>query len=100
MSSVHSWASQALGSHCSVCSFLLPNRPLLGKLKPHLLNHPMINAVSNVSQLHGHLVDYFLLVMVLANAILLGLRRWIVICIDRKEFKRDNSITKSPTTSH
>lgn len=32
-------------------------------------------------------MDYFFLVMVLANAILLGLRRWVVTCIDRKEFK-------------
>lgn len=103
MCSANSWASRPLDSHCSVCSFLLPDWPLLGKPKTHLLNHPTIDAVPDVSQLHGQLVDYFLLVMVLANATLLGLRRRMVAYVDRKEFKGDYelSIHHSPlVTKH
>lgn len=80
-------------SHLAVIVvFARPSYPtwlLLGKLKAYLLNHPTIDAVPNVSQLHGQLVDYFLLVMVLANAILLGLRRQTVVYIDRREFQRE-----------
>ena len=66
---------------------------MLGKFKSHLLHHSLLSAVPNVSQAHGQLVTYFLLVMVLANTILLGLRRWIVIYIDRKEFKEIIALT-------
>ena len=96
MCSANSWASQPLDSHCSVCSFFLPDRPLLGKLNSHLLNHSMIDAVPDVSQLPGQLVDCFLLVMVLANAILLGLRRWVVICIRIQRENSINSVNHSP----
>jgi hypothetical protein len=46
-----------------------------------------MDAVPNVSQLHGQLLDYFLLVMVLASAILLGLRKRTVICTNRINFR-------------
>lgn len=91
------------------CVLLIPGHPshlaaiVLSALSPyltgpcwrnrsHLLNHPLINAVPNVLQLRGQFVDYFLLVMVLADAILLGLRRCTVIYMNRKEFKRDPPI--------
>lgn len=100
MCSANSSASQPLSSRYSSCSFLLPDRPLLEKQRSHLLNHSMINAVPNVFQLHGQLVYYFLLAIVLANAILLGLRRWIVICINRKEFERNTPLTICEISHH